>query len=95
MRLPKLIFALTRLHDPQAREAISVAWRERGKLSVPARASYPSPDAAAASHRATLAWVLLKMAQDEPGFFVFGMLALLTLPLFALLTLASVLLQRA
>ena len=94
MRLRELIFAVTGVKDAQAREAITRAWRERGQLERGARRGYPAPEAAKASRGAMLAWVLLTLAQDEPNFFALGLLALLTLPLFALLTALSVFKQH-
>ena len=91
----ELIFAVTRVTDASAHEAITTAWRERGELDGAVRRGYPTPEPAKVSRRAMLAWVLLTMAQDEPNFFAFGALAVAALPLFALLTLVSVLLQRA
>lgn len=89
MKLRELIFAVTGVRKPQAREAITQAWRERGQLQQGARRGYPAPEAVKATPRATLAWVLLTTAQDEPGLFVLGLLALLTLPVLALLALVG------
>ena len=89
MKLRELIFAVTGVRDSQSREAITQAWRERGQLQQGSRHGYPTPEAAKATRRTTLAWVLLTTAQDEPGFFVLGLLALLTLPVLALLALAG------
>lgn len=89
MKLRELIFVVTCVRNPEAREAITQAWRERGQLQQGARRGYPTPEAIKASRRTTLAWVLLTTAQDEPGLFVLGLLALLTLPVLALLTLVG------
>lgn len=95
MRLRELIFVVTGVKDTQVREAITQAWRERGQLDRAARGAYPTPEAAKTSRRAMLAWVLLTLAQDEPQFFALGLLALLTLPLFAVLTIVSIVLRSA
>ena len=94
MRLRELIFLFTGVKDVGVRDALTAAWRERGHLDGSARRTYSTPDAAKASRRAMLAWVLLALAQDEPNFFALGSLAVLTLPVFALLTLVSVLVRR-
>jgi hypothetical protein len=94
MRLRGLIFLATGVTDAGQREALTAAWRDRGLLESAARRGYAAPEAAKGSRRTMLAWVLLTMAQDEPNFFALGALAVLTLPVFALLTLASVLLRR-
>lgn len=95
MRLREFIFLLTGVSDAGVRDALSVAWRERSELNGSARTSYSVPDAARGSRRAMLAWVLLTLSQDEPNFFALGALALLTLPVFALLTLLSFLVRQA
>jgi len=89
VKLRGLIFAVTGVRNPQTREAITQAWRERGQLQQGARRGYPTPEAVKASTRTTLAWVLLTTAQDEPGLFVVGLLALVTIPMLALLALVG------
>jgi hypothetical protein len=94
VRLRGLIFMLTGVRDAQSREAITTAWRTRGLLDADGRRAFPLPDAAKPSRRATLAWVLLTLAQDEPTFFACGCLALLTLPVLGLLAALGAMLQR-
>lgn len=89
MKLRELIFAVTGVRNSQAREAITLAWRERAQLQPGSRHGYPTPEAVKATRRTTLAWVLLTTAQDEPGLFVLGLLAVLTLPVLALLSLVG------